>query len=370
MKIRVLEILATLKRAGAERVAVSLARGLDGARFECGLVSLYDAFSDGFEPALAERSIAVWHLGKRRGFDPRMWPRLIRVLREFRPDVVHSHSYILRYTFPAALAARTRVMVHSVHNLAVNDVDAFGRLVNRAAFRGGVLPVAVSTAVTRTFRVTYGFDPAATIPNGIDVDRFYRPGARREWRQAHGFAGEDILIASVARLEPQKDPLGMIGAFAQALAGDARCHLLMAGEGSLREAAEQCAERCGVAGRVHFLGVRADVPELLSSSDLFALASRWEGGPLVVIEAMAAGLPVAATEVGGINELTEPGVTAILVPPGDIDALAGALASLAGDPERRRTMGEAARRRAARFGVEAMIASYGELFERALKERS
>jgi glycosyltransferase involved in cell wall biosynthesis len=328
---------------------------------------LYDAFSDGF--ALVERGIPVWHLGKRRGFDPRMWPRLIRVLREFRPDVVHSHSYILRYTFPAAMAARTPVMVHSVHNLAVNDVDALGRMVNRAAFRCGVLPVAVSTAVTRTFRVTYGFDPEATIPNGIDVDRFYRPGARREWRDAHGFADDDILIASVARLEPQKDPLGLIGAFARGAAGDARCHLLMAGDGSLLEAARQCAERCGAAGRVHFLGVCADVPELLSASDLFALASRWEGGPLVVLEAMAAGLPVAATAVGGINELTEPGVTALLVPQGDTGGLAGALAALVSDPERRRAMGEAGRRRAARFGVSAMIASYGELFERALKER-
>ena len=136
------------------------------------------------------------------------------------------------------------------------------------------------------------------------MDRFYRPGARRAWRQAHGFADDDILIVSVARLEPQKDPLGIDSAHSRRrLTGDARCHLLMAGEGSLREAAEQCAERCGVAGRVHFLGVRADVPELLSASDLFALASRWEGGPLVVIEAMAAGLPVVATEVGGINEL-------------------------------------------------------------------
>ena len=133
VKIRVLEILATLKRAGAESVAVSLARRLDGARFECGLVSLYDAFSDGFEPALVERGIAVWHLGKRRGFDPRMWPRLIRVLREFRPDVVHTHSYILRYT--ASRGPGGQNAGHGAFGAqprARTTPDAFGRLVNRA----------------------------------------------------------------------------------------------------------------------------------------------------------------------------------------------------------------------------------------------
>ena len=345
MKIRVLEVLPTLRRAGAENVAVSLAAGLDTARFETAVVSLYDPFSDG----LAPRGVRTWYLGKRRGFDPRMWPRLARVFREFRPDVIHTHSYLLRYAFPV----RTSAMVHTIHNLAREEP---GRWVNRLAFRRGVVPVAVSQRVADSFFETYGFQPAATIPNGIDTRSFYRPEARRQWRQSQGFTQDDVLILSVARLEPQKAPEALIQAFAQACP---REHLLMAGDGSLKEAARQCAQRCGVAARVHFLGVHADVAEMLSSVDVFALASRWEGRPLALMEAMAAHLPIVATAVGGVPELVDD----CLVPAGDANALGRALAALADDPARRRAMGEASGARAQQFSLHKMVAFYAELFE-------
>jgi glycosyltransferase involved in cell wall biosynthesis len=365
VKIRVLEVLPSLARAGAENMAVSLACGMDRDRFQMEVVSLYDPRPNGLEPVLADHGVTVRHLGKRRGFDPMMWPRLARVFGELHPDVVHTHSYLLRYVLPV----RRGAIVHTVHNVARNESDALGRVINRLAFRRGVLPVAVGTEVARSFRATYGFEAAATIPNGIDAERYFLPAARSGWRQAHGFTDDDLLIVSVARLEPQKDTLGLIRAFAQGLKDEAGCHLLIAGWGSLEDAAREVAAVSGIADRIHFLGVRADVPELLSAADLFALASRWEGGPLAVMEAMAAHLPVVATTVGAVPELVEPGVTGILTEPGDAAALARALASLARDPERRRAMGEAAGARAARFTATAMIAAYAELFERAARTR-
>jgi glycosyltransferase involved in cell wall biosynthesis len=141
----------------------------------------------------------------------------------------------------------------------------------------------------------------------------------------------------------------------------------MAGEGSLAEAARRRAERLGVAGRVRFLGVRADVAELLSACDIFALASDWEGSPLAVMEAMAAGLPVVATAVGGVPELVEDGVTGILAPRGDLQALGSALETLAGNPRLRREMGDAARERAKRFEVSAMVEGYAALFQEMVR---
>ncbi len=361
MKTRVVEVLPTLRRAGAETVAVALACGLPRDKFETAVVSLYYADPEGLEPVLAEQGIRTWHLGKRPGFDVRMWPRMKRVFREFAPDVVHTHSYVLRYV---GRVARPATMVHTLHNLAGRDPDRITVWLNGLAFRRGVVPVAVSGAVARSFEAMYRMAPPATIPNGIDIRRFDRPGSRLEWRRAHGFSDTDILIASVARLEPQKDPEALIRAFAAASSTGSPCHLLMAGEGSLRTRARECAERCQVAARVHFLGALRDVPELLGASDLFALASRWEGNPLSVMEAMAAGLPVVATAVGGVPELVDHGVTGLLVPPADAEALERALAALAADAGRRRAMGEAARARAAAFSVEAMVAAYSELFLR------
>jgi glycosyltransferase involved in cell wall biosynthesis len=361
MKIRVVEVLATLKRAGAEQMAVSLACRLDPARFETAVVALFDAYEGGFEGVLEERGIPVWHLGKRPGLDPRIFSRLAGVFRRYRPDVAHTHSYVMRYALPAAWMSGVKGLVHTVHNVAGSEVDGLGRLIHRVGFWRGAVAVAVAGEVARSFREVYGREPAAVIRNGIEVDRYYQPQARQAWRAGQGFREDDLLVVSVARLEEQKNPLGLIDAFARASGGNGRWRLLMAGDGSLREAARERARERGVGGRVHWLGVRSDIPELLAAGDVFALASHWEGYPMAVMEAMAAGLPVVATAVGGVPELVEDGVSGLLAPPGDGEALAAALAEAV---RRRRELGEAGRRRAARFGVDEMVASYARLFER------
>jgi glycosyltransferase involved in cell wall biosynthesis len=354
MSIRVLEVVPTLKRAGAENVVAALARRLDRSRFELKVASLYGRFPQGLE-----LDVPVWYLGKRRGLDIRMVPRLAAVMREFRPEVVHTHSYVLRYTLPAVWLAGPQAMVHTVHNMAEREADRLGRAIQGWAWRRGVAAVAIGDEVARSFRAVYGRDPARTIPNGIETAAFGRPEARAAWRTAEGFGADEVLIASAGRLEPQKNPLGLIEAFARVPAG----RLVMAGEGSLMEAAGQKAERLGVEERVRFLGVRTDVAEMLSACDIFALASDWEGCPLAVMEAMAAGLPVVATAVGGVPELVEDGVTGILAARGDVQALASALDALAENPQRRLEMGQAARERSKRFEVSAMVEAYSALFE-------
>ncbi len=345
MSVRVLEILATLKRAGAEHVATSLACRLDRAEFETAVVSLYDPFPQGLDATVEACVVRVWRLGKHRGLDVRMYPRLAHVIREFRPDVVHTHSYVMRYVLPIA---RRAALVHTVHNIAAKEVDAIGRWVHRAAWRMGATPVAVSAGVARSFRGMYGFKPQV-IPNGIDTTCFARPGARERWRRAHGFSNGDRIVVSVARLDPQKNPLGLLEAFDRV----ADAHLVLAGNGSL---AEEVRARAG--GRIHLLGAVDDVPDLLTAADAFAIASDWEGHPVSIMEAMAAGLPVAATAVGGVPELVEHGVTGLLAPRGDMRALGDAIAAVLG----RRDMGEAARARAASFDISRMITAYSELF--------
>jgi glycosyltransferase involved in cell wall biosynthesis len=364
VKIRILEVLATLKRAGAERMAVSLARRLDPSRFETAVVSLFDAFPGGFEPELESADIPVRHLGKRPGLDLRMIPRLRGVFKDFRPDIIHTHSYVLRYTLPASPGLPAAAMVHTVHNLAERESDFTGRLIHRLAFGRRVAAVAIGEVVARSYRELYGAEPAAMIRNGIDTAAFQQPGLRRHWRSGHGFVEGDFLVVSAARLDPQKNPLGLITAFAGAFASQPHAHLLLAGDGSLRAECEKQAAALGLAARVHFLGATRDIAAVLAASDVFALASHWEGTPLAVIEAMAAGLPVVATAAGGVPELVVDGLTALLAPVGGMDAFAIQLARLGRDARLREMMGQAGRLRSAEFGLDAMVSAYASLFER------
>jgi glycosyltransferase involved in cell wall biosynthesis len=254
-------------------------------------------------------------------------------------------------------------MAHTVHNLARKEVDLPGRCLQWLAFRGRVAPVAIAEEVGRSIQECYGVTPAAVIPNGIETEAFHIPEARQPWRAAHGIAEEDFVVVSVARLDPQKDPVGLLRAFADGLGRRQRARLVLAGDGSLRAEAEREAAALGLLGRVHFLGVQARVAEVLAAADVFGLFSRYEGNPLAVMEAMAAGLPVVATAVGGVPEIVTKDA-GVLVRGGDGAGFAAALAGLAEDSGQRRAMGEAARMRAQAFHVDRMVAEYSALFER------
>jgi glycosyltransferase involved in cell wall biosynthesis len=343
--IRVLEVLATLKRAGAETLVASLVSGLDRSRFEPAVVTLYNASPHDLEPAVRASGVPVTRLGKRPGIDVRMFSRLRAVIDEFRPDVVHTHSYVMRYTLPVVRCAA----VHTIHNLAVHEVDTVGKLVHRIAFRRGVIPVAVAEEVARSCEEVYGIRPR-TILNGIEVSRFGRPEASQAWREAHGFSDSDVLVVSVARLMPQKNPELLAQALPEGF------HLLLAGEGPLRDALT------GIP-RVHLLGVRSDLPEVLSAADVFALASNWEGHPIAVMEALAAGLPTVATAVGGVPEIV--GDAGVLVPPGEVKALHDGILAAYADRDKYRA---AALVRATRFDIRNTIAGYEEVFEEAVRK--
>lgn len=359
-----MEVLPTLKRAGAEQMAVSLACGLPAHGFETCVVSLYDAFPGGFEPELTASGIPVQHLGKRRGLDLRMFPRLRHVFRQQAPHIIHTHSYLLRYVLPAAAGLRTAQLVHTVHNVAAREVDAAGRTVHRIAYRRGVHPVAVGEQVAASFQAMYGFAPAATIRNGIDTARFRQLEAGAAWKSSNGFGPTDKLAVSLARLDPQKNPLGLISAFAQAFPDSTSWHLLLAGDGTLRHDAAKHAEALRMGNRVRFLGTQSDVAPILAAADLFVLASLWEGTPMAVMEASAAGLPVVATKVGGLPDVVEDGVSGILVAPGDMEALAAAMRTLAEDSSRLEAFRAAALARAHHFDVKAMVDAYATLFLR------
>jgi glycosyltransferase involved in cell wall biosynthesis len=363
--IRVLQILPDLDAGGAQRMAANLALTLDRSKFEVLVACLYGPSGTDLEGELARGGIPVRHLGKRPGLDRRLFGEVSRLLRAFRPEAVHTHQYVLRYVLPALVRHRTPVRLHTIHNVAEKEVDRAGRIVHHAAFRLGVIPVAIAQEVADSLRRVYGVEGAPLIPNGIPVERYACPAVMRdEWRAREGFGPDAVLFVCVGRLSRQKNPALLLDAFALGPASNPRSRLLFVGDGELRGEMEARASSLGLRERVRFLGVRTDVPEILGAADIFVLPSDWEGNPLSVMEAMAAGKPAVCTAVGGVPELVEDGVTGLLVQPGDEGALAAALIDLATDDRARTEIARVAARRAAEhFGIETMARSYERLYE-------
>jgi glycosyltransferase involved in cell wall biosynthesis len=343
-------------------MATNLARRLRRSGHVVCVVSMFAPSGTANERELAADGVEVHFLGKRHGLDPRMIPRVARAVAAFRPDVIHTHLGVLKYLLPA-LAGRPRPVVHTLHNVAEREVERPSRVLQYLAFRSRVVPVAIGEAVADSVRRVYRLPACRVIRNGIAVSDFApQPRARDEVRAALELPQDAPVFLAVGRFEPQKDHATAIRAFASERLRAARAHLVLAGDGPLRPEAERLARALGAEDRVRFLGVRSDVPRLLAAADAFVLASRWEGNPLAVMEAMAAGRPVVATRVGCVPELV-PAAAGRLVEPGDPIALEAAVLELARDREVARGLGlHAAEIARTRFDISGMARAYEALY--------
>jgi len=365
-RIRVMHILPSLGPGGAERMAVHIARGLDRERFEVAVVSISRRLGCDLESLVDESDVEVIYLGKELGFDWRTYRRLHHALRNYRPDIVHTHLTVLRYALPSFLwLKRTSMWLHTVNNLAECEVEPRARWIQRFVFKHGALPVAVSKEVAASMRRLYGIQRCKVIWNCVPTSLYARPRtSREEWRKREGFAEDDVLFVCVARLDTQKNHAILLQAFAQGPARDPKAHLVLVGEGVLRKRLEDQAKNLGLTRQVQFLGLRTDVPDVLGAMDVFVLSSDWEGTPLSLVEAMASGLPIVSTAAGGVPELIENGEDGFLVQLGDVKGLSDSMTLLLKNPETRGLFGTAAARRARdNFDVPVMIRAYEDMYE-------
>jgi glycosyltransferase involved in cell wall biosynthesis len=364
-RIKVVHIVPMLSPGGAERVAVHIVRGLDRQRYEASVISFTGRLNCDLDRLLEEAGIEVRYLGKRPGFDYRMYYRLPSALNELKPDIVHTHLHVFRYALPFLLLRKKAALLHTVHNLAEREIEPRLRWLQRYALKRGVVPVAVAEEVADSLGRLYGIQRCRVIPNGIPTDRYARPQIpRKEWRAREGFEENDVLFVCVARFAPQKNHALLVRAFAQGPASNSHAHLVLVGEGALQYQLETQAKSLGVARQVHFLGLRTDIPDVLGATDVFVLSSDYEGNPLSVMEAMAAGLPIVSTAAGGVPDLFENVREGYLVQPGDSQGLSNSMGALLRNREARQSLGMAAARRARKnYDVSTMVQAYEQVYE-------
>ena len=364
-KIKVLHIVPILAPGGAERVAVHIARGLNRDKYESMVVALGRRVGCELDRMIEQPGIEIRYLDKPLGFDYRTYSRLHRVLKDFQPDIVHTHLQVLRYVLPSMLLLKRPSLLHTVHNLAERDTEVRARWIHRYAFHHGVVPVAVAEVVARSVERLYDIQRCPTIPNGIPTDYYRYPQTpRSEWRAREEFCDDDVLFVCVARFAPQKNHSLLLRAFAEGPASVPNAHLMLVGDGVLQKQLESQAKDLGLARQIHFLGIRADIPDALGAADIFVLSSNYEGNPLSVMEAMSSGLPIVCTAAGGVPDLLENRKEGLIVQPGDVRGLSSSMKYLLGNREARLSLGKAAERRAReQFDVSTMVEAYEGLYE-------
>lgn len=372
-------IIYRLDVGGLENGLVNLINRIPEDRFRHAIVCLTGYTH--FRRRILRDDVAIYSLSKPAGNSPAMHFRLWRLLKALRPDIVHTRNLAaLETTFAAALAG-VRVRIHSEHGRDVDDLDGTSR--KHQAVRRLFKPfvhqyVALSRDLERYLQEQVRVPPekVAQIYNGVDTDLFCPPRSGRDALPHADFVQSNVfVIGTVGRMEAVKDQLTLARAFVillRMVPADGRAlRLVIVGDGAQREVVERFLEEAGVRHLAWLPGARDDVAELMRGLDLFVLPSLAEGVSNTILEAMATGLPVVATDVGGNAELVRDGRTGQLVPRADPQSLAQAIYAHYSDAAECRRRGREARVIAERcFSMSAMVSAYVELYDRLLNRRT
>ncbi|MBM4195939.1 MAG: TIGR03088 family PEP-CTERM/XrtA system glycosyltransferase [Gammaproteobacteria bacterium] len=367
----VLHVIHHLMTGGLENGLVNLLNRMPADRFRHAIACVED--HDAFRERISRPGVALYALHRSQVGVWGLRRALYRLCRELQPAIVHSRGLSgLDALVPAALAG-VPLRVHGEHGW--DTLDLAGTRLKPALLRRLHSPfvtryVAVSQEIALYLQRRVGV-PAKrieTICNGVDTDQFTPSAARSAGVLPEGFAAPGtVVIGTLGRLQPVKDQATLVRAFARlrerepALA--ARARLALVGTGPQAADMQALVHSLGLTELAWLPGARQDIPQVLRSFDVFVLPSLAEGISNTILEAMATGLPVIATAVGGNVELVEEGVSGRFMAPGDIDGLASLLAGYIADDTLRHRHGQAARQAAsARFGLDNMVNRYQSLY--------
>lgn len=372
--LKVLHVVHAFQTGGAERVVLNLINSSspDIGNFVCSLTGPNDLARQ-----LPIVGVPFRCLDKRPGNDPAVVATLARIIDQSGIDVVHCQGWgtYLEALVAAKLFARSRpALIFAFHGKSIEEVRCGiplrQRLAQRAACWLTDAYVAPAESMAADYARSIGIrqERIRVIYNGVDTSRFVPgSGCGSAVRESFGIGATEFVVGFVGRLDPVKDVRGLVTTFSMFLrsrerfAGTAR--LLVIGDGQELLAAQRTAAELGALARVVFAGSREDVDRCMAAMDVYLQPSFYEGHSLTLLEAMASGLPVVSTAVGGTPELVASGRNGHLHLPGDYAAMASSLVELQDSPWLRRTIGASARRAVEeRFSLTAMVSGYERLY--------
>lgn len=352
--MKIVQVMPDFGLAGAETMVENLSCGLAAEGCDVLVISFFDLHT-AITERIENRGIKIKYLGKKRGFDPSIISKMRKIIKAYQPDVIHTHRYVLPYAFLASMGFKAK-RVHTVHNVAQKEQTKVGKNINRVLFRYfNVVPVALSKEIQRTIQEVYGL-PDNRIPvvfNGIDLSRCI---------VKESYARKDTFtVLHIGRFMDVKNHELLLRSFARFKGQHSDARLQLLGDGELKENMMQLAGQLNITDAVEFAGLQSNVYPWLHNADVFILPSKFEGMPMTLIEAMGTGLPIIASNVGGIPEMLSSQKEALLIEPKE-EKIIEALEMVYSDAKKREYWGRNALQRSSLFSSQAMARKYLQLY--------
>ena len=357
--MKIVQVIYSLGLGGAETVVENISKVFLQKGHQVVILSFYDLDSPRVE-RLQNAGADIRFLGKKPGFDVKTLKKVHQILKEEKPDVIHSHLNVIKYVALSGFCTKKTANIHTIHNVAYLDATGLDKLLNKILFKWfNVVPVALSEKIQKTITEYYKINPSKLpiVLNGADLSKCVD-------KTDYKF-GELIKLIHVGRFTDQKNHIEMLKAFEEVNKKYPNTVLQLVGDGENREIIENYIYQNSLQNAVELLGLTENVFQYLNKADIFLLPSLYEGLPITLIEAMGCGLPCVTSKVGGIPDIIEDGKNGIFCEP-FCDSIASKLIEFIENEQLRKTCGINAKETAKNFSAERMGAGYEKLYKQIL----
>jgi sugar transferase (PEP-CTERM/EpsH1 system associated) len=366
MKYKILHVVLSMETGGLENGIVNLVNNADNDRFMVDVLCLRE------KGTLADR---IHNPNSQIIFDGNQDPSLLTAIKKIykackdgQYHIVHSHGFTtMLASYLATKLTNTAVMMNGEHGTLYYS-SFKQRLLQKWLFRSMDINLTVSSELKSKIQQEFSLslDNFKPIINGVD-SHVFNPELSSTIRSELNILNQDIIIGSVGRLVSVKNYPSLIKAFSQVYKNNAHTHLVLAGDGHERSALEQLTDQLNLKDRIHFLGSRDDIPNVMNGFDLFVLPSFSEGLSNTLLEAMSCGVPVIASHVGGNPEIVKTDVSGFLYPSDDVNALAERLSTLCNSPGHIKKLSALARKHIVNnYSLMSMVNNYETVYEQQL----
>lgn len=355
--MRIMQIIPEFCLGGAETMCANLSIELQQLGHEVIVVSLY-RFSSPVTELLKKNNVKLIYMDKRTGMNPTLILKLSKLMKKEKPDVVHTHLYSAKYAHIAAVLTGVKGRVHTIHNMADKDGGFAERKVNQILIKYmGVVPVSLSELIRKTVINTYGVQNTPIVFNGVPLQRCL---IKRE------YVSPARKFVHIGRFVEQKNHRMLIEAFSRAHELRTDVELFLYGEGDLLDEIKNLTHDLNADEYIHFCGLTKNPFVTMSEADCFVLPSLWEGIPMTLIEAMGTGLPIIASDVGGIFNMLVNNESALFIKP-EVNEIIDAIIKIHDDTALSEMLGKNALKESIRFSANTMAQNYICVYEEVLK---